>query len=151
MTTNTTEILSPPVADTGDHKLSVTEANNSNRTVPPTTSDSEWIMVGEKKKAPKRRTVADTLKSKTNHSLQDTQQTKTRTPLIVGSSKSNALISAPKKSLSYIHVSRLSPSTESEDIMKFLSGILPAGESSCGKLNSKQPKICSSFKLTFPS
>lgn len=42
--------------------------------------------------------------------------------LIIGSEKITVLISAPKKYMVHIHVSRLSPSASADDVLKFLEG-----------------------------
>lgn len=103
----------------------------------------EWSVIvgrGNKSNKSKRRSKAEVSRVEKNP--------RNNRP-IIGSSASNALTSVPKKQLSYIHVSRLSPATSIADLKKFLNNRIP--NLVCEKLNSKQPEVYSSFKLSFPS
>lgn len=72
---------------------------------------------------------------------------KSRIP-IIGSSKSTTLISAAKKYMAHLHVSKLGLSTTTYNLLKFLHESIQG--SSCEKLISKKPDIYSSFKLSLP-
>lgn len=97
--------------------------------------------------------IVKSKKKKSNQNQKETSfevpKLKKRNNMIIGSSKSTTLISAPKKSLFHIHVSRLDPSTTVEDFHRFVNETIT--DFTCEKLKSKQPDIYSSFKLSFPS
>lgn len=67
---------------------------------------------------------------------------------VVGTMKSKSLVTVPKKRLALIHVSRLSPTTNIEDLEKYVGSSIPG--ISCEKLNSRRPDIYSSFKIAIP-
>lgn len=70
---------------------------------------------------------------------------KNNRPTIVGiSGKVSDKVKGVSKPIS-LHVYRLTPDTEQNDIIQFLKPVLPV--LSCEKLNSRQPEIYSSFKI----
>ncbi|KAL3266452.1 hypothetical protein HHI36_010624 [Cryptolaemus montrouzieri] len=66
---------------------------------------------------------------------------------LVGKSKSVALKSIPRTSS--IYIARLDPETKVEDLNLFLKDVVPVFD--CVKLNSRQPELYSSFKLSVPA
>lgn len=67
----------------------------------------------------------------------------------MGTLKSDLLHVVPKKQLSHLHISRLSPKTTEADLERFFKQHIQ--DISCEKLNSKQPDVYSSFKVTVPA
>lgn len=114
----------------------------------PRSVSSQWTTVENKKKLNQKNKKITKSKENENKIKSTIKQGNYIRP-IIGSSNSTALHSAPRKRLSHIHISRLSPSTSVEDINKFLGDI--ATDLTCEKLKSKQPDIYSSFKISFPS
>lgn len=115
--------------------------------VEPRGVSSEWTVVENRKKS--NRKNQEITKSKTKQLTSTALKQGKYIKPITGSSSSTALQSAPRKRLSHIHITRLSPSTSVEDINKFLNNITT--NFTCEQLKSKQPDIYSSFKITFPS
>lgn len=106
----------------------------------------DWKIVNYGRKSNSKIKSKERTAAKTE--LKDRTSKKLNKP-IIGSLNSSALVGVPKRRLSHIHVSRLSPSTTVEDLIKFFNNGIP--DLSCEKLNSKQPEIYASFKLSFPA
>ncbi|KAK9876485.1 hypothetical protein WA026_012797 [Henosepilachna vigintioctopunctata] len=77
------------------------------------------------------------------------RENRSRSTLLVGTSRSNRLRIAPKRALSYLPVSRLHPSIIVEDVLEFVGQSI--SDVTCDKINSKQPNVYSSFKIALPS
>ncbi|XP_044755601.1 uncharacterized protein LOC123314388 [Coccinella septempunctata] len=67
---------------------------------------------------------------------------------LVGTQKTSSLHVVPKKQLSHIHVSRLSPETTELELKNFIQQYTQ--DVSCEKLNSQRPDVYSSLKITLP-
>ncbi|KAL3281249.1 hypothetical protein HHI36_004462 [Cryptolaemus montrouzieri] len=89
---------------------------------------------------------AGTTKSTGRKQLSALRKTSTNSKPIAGESRFTLLTAVPKTI--EIHVSRLAPSTEVEDIVDSLKDVIP--DVSCTQLNFKYPNTYASFKLTVP-
>ncbi|XP_044747921.1 uncharacterized protein LOC123309099 [Coccinella septempunctata] len=113
-------------------------------------NSSEWSTVTKrrKRKNPRNSPAVNPISPRIPISETTTVTKKINRPL-VGTLKSNILHVAPKKQLSYLHVSRLSPETTVLELQNFLKEHIQ--NVSCEKLNSKQPELYSSFKVSLPT
>lgn len=145
-------LLHVPGTSGCSHLDSPRQIDESNRNLPLDNEESyAWRVVSKNKRMKKgtKKVPDETLKASIISPTKVKILPKKSSKPLVGTQKTNTLNVVPKIKFSHLHVTRLSPDTTVDELKNYFQQ--HKQDVTCEKLNSKQPEVYSSFKVTLPA